>query len=250
MKKNKRNRRLILLLCIVEIGIGAAIAHEFLVEAISRKRILHPIEYSVSINKAENTEENNEKDKNYVNAENLEGEERAIEPDEFYEDDGSYINATCEVSHDLDSITGQKIKIMNTEESSHINQEGYSNTAYQTYDDNLSTSWQEGVDGPGKGSWLYYQLEEIHYVTDIVIYAGVWREAEGKDYYHDNCRPKEIQITLDDLKWNVSFDDNKEPQVVHFSKSVPARNISITILDVYTGNKYEDTGISEIAFYE
>lgn len=253
MKKNRTNSRLILFLCMVEIGVGVTIAHEFLLEAISRKRILHPIEYSVSVSNIGNSTSYNEEDI-HVDYEILDGADsellQNIKIDEHNESDAGYANATCNVTHDLDAVTGQKIVIVNADESSHINQQGHNNTAFQAYDNDLSTSWQEGIEGTGIGSWLYYQFEEAHYITDVVIYAGVWREADGKDYYHDNCRPKELQITMNDLKWNVSFDDNKLPQVIHFSEPVPAQDVSITILDIYTGNKYEDLGIAEIAFYE
>lgn len=262
MKKRRTHGILILFLCMIEIIIGVVIAQQFLLGAISQKRILHPIEYSVVVNvkKDDITSDMESIDHDNVDIENMDTKDSEIIDnvkldEKSQQNSEDYSNVTCEVTHDLDTITGEKIGIINAVESSVIKQEGYSNTAYQAYDGDLSTSWQEGVDGPGLGSWLYYKFDGVHYISDIVVYAGIWREAEGKDYYHDNYRPKEIQITImesasNDLKWNVFFDDNKLPQVIHFSKAVPAQDISITILDAYKGNKYEDMGIAEIAAYE
>lgn len=244
MKKKRVNKILIIFLFMMEIAVGVAISRHFLIDAIAKKRILHPIKYSVIVNNIEAdslTDTNSDVYNKNMDTIDLEGQAERSQDD---------TSITLSVTHDLNSVKGEKIAIVNAEESSVINQEGYENTAYQAYDGALSTSWQEGVDGPGLGSWLYYKFDGMHYINDIVIYAGIWREAEGKDYYHDNYRPKEIQITISGLKWNVSFDDDKQPQVIHFSNPMLAEEMTITILEAYEGNKYEDLGIAEIVVYE
>lgn len=241
MRKKKTYMGLIILLCFIEIAFGIVVAHQYLIKAISNKRILFPIEYVTTLKVIE---ENVEKIDDAVN--NI-AEERQQDPEKSTVD---YSNVTLEVTHDLSDVNGSKIEIVSAESSSVIAQSGHTNTAYQAYDGDLSTSWQEGVDGPGLGSWLYYKFDGSHFISDIVFYLGIWRETDGKDYYHDNYRPKEIQISAGDLRWDISFEDDKQPQVVHFSEPIPAEDISLTILDVYNTNRYEDMGIAEIVAYE
>lgn len=267
MRKKKKYFWQIIILCLIEMVAGVVIAKQFLVKAIEQKRILHPIEYSVLLKNTEEAESEilmddteRKSGENDLNAkiqeerqkdiETIKVDTKEAESQENNIEELDYSSVNCFISHSLDSVKGAKIPIISATESSVIKQEGYSNTAYEAYDGDLSTSWQEGVDGPGLGSWLYYELDGTHYISDIVLYLGIWREAEGKDYYHDNYRPKEIQIAIGDWKWNVSFDDTKQPQVVHFSKPVPAESLMFTITDVYQSNRYEDMGIAEITAYE
>lgn len=237
MGKKKEYKWITLVLCILEFGIGVSVFWIFIKPAVAEKRILHPIEYLTVVNVEERGVESESSEKELPEEEKK--EEVKID----------FSKVTCEVSHDLSLIKGSRINIASAEESSVIKQEGHSNTAYEAYDGDLSTSWQEGVSGSGIGSWLYYTFTKTRRIENIVLYVGVWREAEGKDYYHDNYRPKEIEIAIGEWKWNVKFDDNQLPQVVHFSTPVPAKDLKFTILDVYKTNRYEDTGIAEIAAY-
>ncbi|MCD7820534.1 MAG: discoidin domain-containing protein, partial [Lachnospiraceae bacterium] len=157
---------------------------------------------------------------------------------------------TITVTDSSDTPAGSKISITSAEASSVIDQDGYSNTAYEAYDGDLTTSWQEGVDGAGEGSWLKYTFDGTHQVSSIVFYLGVWREAEGKDYYNDNYRPRQIEISMGGQTWTAEFTDQRIAHIVTFSSPVEASEVTFTILSVYDSNHYADTGIADIMVME
>ena len=51
-----------------------------------------------------------------------------------------------------------------------------------------STSWQEGVDGPGIGEKVYAQFDNSYYIEYLTFRLGNWKT---NDYYTGNNRPKD-----------------------------------------------------------
>lgn len=163
--------------------------------------------------------------------------------------DMSISNIEPYVTDDISQVTGSRIEIASADQSSNLQQEQGSNTAYQAYDQDTQTSWQEDADGPGLGSWISYQFEDVRSVNGIVFWLGVWRDAPGKDYYHNNYRPKTIEIRAGNNSWMVTFPDEKVPHAVVFSSPVQVKEIKFTVVDVYNTNIYQDTGIADICIY-
>ena len=130
------------------------------------------------------------------------------------------------------------------------NNDPSSNTPDKAVDGDLSTSWQEdGEDGPGIGEWIRYGFAGGSSISSIVMHLGVWSEANGTVYYYLDNRPKVLLIDAGERHFSVEIADEKEPWTITFDEPLEAETITITIAGVYEGSSYDDTGISELAFY-
>ena len=142
-----------------------------------------------------------------------------------------------------------KVRVAKATESSHIVQEGKDNTAYAAIDGKEDTSWQEGVDGAGEGSWLQFDLDKEYDITRFTFKLGNWNDA--KDYYNGNNRPEKLLISFSEGNdvYELSFEDKKQ----HFSYELdtPIRTdvVRIEIESVYEGDSWDDTCIAEIGIY-
>jgi hypothetical protein len=134
-------------------------------------------------------------------------------------------------------------------ENTMIQQEDYSNTAWQAVDNDLNTSWQEGMDDAGIGAVLEYTFDETYPINYITFYLGVWNEAEGTDYYYENNRPKTLDITIGGTSYTVDFEDSKTEFRLEFDAPVSTSSVRIELKDIYQGNSWNDTGITDIGFY-
>ncbi|MCD8105065.1 MAG: discoidin domain-containing protein [Lachnospiraceae bacterium] len=240
---------------ILEILIGVLIAHFFLMDAFDEKHFLKAVIYAYSETGQTTETASSAGADGTVGSSNSSSEASSGTGEvsegtvSLAEDSAASETVTITVSDVSDvsgTVSGAKVAITSASESSVVEQEGYSNTAYEAYDGDLTTSWQEGVDGAGEGSWLSYTFDGTCQVTSIVFYLGVWREAEGKDYYHNNHRPKQIEISMGGQTWTAEFTDEKIAHVVSFSSPVEASEVTFTILSVYGSEYYDDTGIAEI----
>lgn len=115
-------------------------------------------------------------------------------------------------------------------------------------DDNVNTAWVEGAEGDGIGEWLEFEAAGIHEVSGIKLINGY---AKSEDLYYANNRIKKLRIELPGVTTiEKSLEDGIfDYQIIDFEKVIDVKNIIITILEVYPGNKYNDTCISEIKIY-
>lgn len=117
-------------------------------------------------------------------------------------------------------------------------------------DNNRSTAWVEGNPGNGIGEWVMFSLpnNQVTTICEIDIFNGYHK---SEDLYYKNNRVKQLRIdfsdgtsTVHDLKeHNFGYPDT----IYAFGKDI--RYVKITILDVYPGNMYQDTCISEVNFF-
>lgn len=114
-------------------------------------------------------------------------------------------------------------------------------------DGDISTAWVEGVDGNGYGENIVFLFDESYMVSGFEIHAGYQKDSSR---YYKNARPKEICVSFSDGTSQI-FDlkDTMGSQRVELSFPVETSSVKITINSVYSGNTYQDTVISEIAFY-
>ncbi|MDY3250514.1 MAG: discoidin domain-containing protein [Candidatus Choladocola sp.] len=150
---------------------------------------------------------------------------------------------------------GQKVPVGFCSSSSNYSTE---RTAWEAVDGDLTTSWQEGVTGPGIGEWMEVDFDGAYPVQYITIHSGNWNDKKGWDYYYkNNYRPKTIEMTLLDESRNwtltISLPDDHKEHIVSFSEPFPLEGIRITILEVYTDREGEtladETCIAEIGVY-
>lgn len=114
-------------------------------------------------------------------------------------------------------------------------------------DGDLATAWVEGVDGPGEHEAIVCRFNDAYQVSGFHINAGYQK---NQDIYSKNSRPAQIQVTDDEgQKYLYDLQDLNGVQTIEFTAPLKTNSITIEIISVYYGTKYEDTAISEISFF-
>jgi len=116
------------------------------------------------------------------------------------------------------------------------------------FDFKRETAWVEGNPGDGIGEWIAAQSEQEQFLSGIELVNGF---AKSKETYYNNNRVKRILIEFSDgteITENLE-DDLLELQSIDFGHEVKTTSLKTTIMEVYPGNKYRDTCISEIRFF-
>lgn len=129
----------------------------------------------------------------------------------------------------------------------------YSYQAEQAFDADHDTAWVEGVEGQGIGEYLEYEFAGgCPRITTVKIMNGyvkndtAWRENSRvkklKMYYQGN--PFAI-LDLQDSRSLQCFDVG---ELGPHDENAPNWTLRFEILEVYEGDKYDDTVISELFF--
>jgi len=109
-------------------------------------------------------------------------------------------------------------------------------------------AWCEGVKGYGIGEAVMLTFQG--YPNDarppsydrLVISNGYDKTSKT---FLENSRVKQIEIRTDSGKfWIRTLKDETGPQEISLGGEIAPLSVTITILDVYPGNKYDDTCIS------
>lgn len=117
----------------------------------------------------------------------------------------------------------------------------------EAFDGRVDTAWVEDQPGYGGGESIGLEFTEECMVSGIFINAGYQKSEE---LYYKNNRPKEIGVFIDGDLYNYEvLQDTYGVQTISFDSPVKASRIELSIETVYSGNKYDDTCISEIEFY-
>jgi hypothetical protein len=147
------------------------------------------------------------------------------------------------------------------------------------HDFSFATVWVEGADGDGIGEYVtYYFSQKAPRITTITIANGY---VKSEKTYRNNSRPKKLKMYIDDKPFAIlnledkrceqifEFEPIKGPHWEEFSKlpqfwyynresyaqeiakleKLPKWTLKFEILEVYKGDKYDDTVISEIYFH-
>ena len=137
-----------------------------------------------------------------------------------------------------------------------------SNNAKITYlpenahDLSFETAWVEGVKGHGIGEYLtYYFSLNSPRITKIIIATGYVKSEKA---FRDNSRVKKLKMYIDDKPFAIlNLEDRRCEQIFEFppiGKHSTKDNdksewtMKFEILEVYPGDKDDDTAISEIYF--
>ena len=197
------------------------------------------------------------------NEENQEDSENRAEPapdDSSAQDTGAGMEkiTSAELLEDSDLLKSIKKTytrigsgaITKADASSVIDQDLVGNEPIKAFDDNDSTDWQEGVDGPGIGEYLEFAFDKSYPVAYMTFKLGNWLPDKSDKYYWGNCRPKTLQIDSGNNSWNLTFPDGKEEFLVRLDPETDISNIKITIQDVYTDRiEWKDTAITDIGLW-
>lgn len=132
--------------------------------------------------------------------------------------------------------------------------------AKNIHDLNYKTAWVEGVKGYGVGEWLVYHFPpQTPRITELIIVNGYVKSEQA---WKDNSRVKKLKMSINDKPFAIlTLADSRQEQ--HFKvepignadrkdfeklQKQPWWNIKFEIMDVYKGDKYDDTAITEIYF--
>lgn len=139
-----------------------------------------------------------------------------------------------------------KNEVATAEASTTIKQNKVANYPIYVFDDDITTNWQEGVDGSGIGQYIDFTLTQSYAVEAMTFKLGNWKEQK---YFYGNNRPKTLQIDTDHDSWTVTFPDSWTEFAVKFTSPVEISKIKITIMDVYKGTSWDDTPITDIGIW-
>ncbi len=123
------------------------------------------------------------------------------------------------------------------------------------YDYNNYTPWVEGTKGYGIGEKITFTLEDVNAgFTGIYITNGY---PKSKTAWQNNSRVKKLKLSYDGTPMYIlNLKDEMGRQIFNWEKAlnidgdelVRTFTVTLEILDVYKGDKYDDTAISEITF--
>jgi len=127
-------------------------------------------------------------------------------------------------------------------------QDGSHYEVKQLFDGRLQTSWVEGEDGSGLGSWVEIDLGGEKAVKRIKVWGGLWY---SNDYYHRANRPKELEVKFSDGTTEVmTLADEMVPQVLELAKAHKTSTLRFKVKSVHTGTTWLDSAISEIQVFD
>ncbi len=151
--------------------------------------------------------------------------------------------------------------VKNITASSFLKSQGTSTyTPKNAHDFSYKNAWVEGVDGYGIGEYLLYSFPgPSPRINQIIVVNGYVKSPSA---YKNNSRVKKLKVYMDDEPYAIlnlkdirsaqHFDigplPTKERQDWEVMKDKPDWTLKFEILDVYKGDKYDDTVISEIYF--
>lgn len=125
--------------------------------------------------------------------------------------------------------------------------------AGNAHDFNHERVWAEGVAGQGIGEWLEYEFPgRCPRITKVKILSG---HAKSDKAWRANSRPKAVKMYYKGEPYAIlDLEDSRTLQCFDVGvlgphdDAVPAWTLRFEILDVYPGEKYADTVISELYF--
>ena len=143
----------------------------------------------------------------------------------------------------------RKVKVKKASASKTIDQSDVNNDPIKAFDDDETTNWQEGdTNGPGIGESIAAQFETEEPVWYITLKLGNWKKE--KNYYDGNNRPKTLRIEMSGFDQTITFPEERWKEFcVELNEPCMTKWIKFTIKDVYRGNQWNDTVISDIQIY-
>lgn len=132
--------------------------------------------------------------------------------------------------------------------SSHLKSQGqFSYNQNKVSDFSVRTAWIEGVEGDGIGEWVEFTVGRATPITEVYIVNGY---AKSQKAFQNNSRVKQLKIYENGKPYAIlNLKDCRSIQVFKLGTSKGlCGKIRFEIMDVYKGDLYEDTAISEIFF--
>ncbi|MBR1752271.1 MAG: protein kinase [Ruminococcus sp.] len=128
-----------------------------------------------------------------------------------------------------------------------VNGQYYTYGAENAVDGDIMTCWSEGAADEGIGESITVYPEEDEVTIDTLYIANGIMTSETA--YRYNNRVKRCRLEFSDgTLYEAAFPDNysKQPTELVFPEELTVSWVTITIVEVYEGEKYDDTCIAEI----
>lgn len=120
--------------------------------------------------------------------------------------------------------------------------------AKQASDGKVGSSWVEGEEGSGLGSWVEFDLGGEQTVTTVKIWGGLWYSHE---YWTRANRPKDIELKFSDGSTEVvSLANEMKGFEFKLKKPVKTSTVRMKVASIHSGNTWLDTAISEVQFFD
>jgi len=127
-------------------------------------------------------------------------------------------------------------------------------SANLAHDFDLRTAWVEGANGYGIGDYLEYEISTIEEptvkLTEIIVVNGYVKSLEA---WNNNSRVKSMKMYVSDKPVAIiNLEDTHAYQRINIEKYIPdnvyVMTIRFEITDIYKGDKFSDTAITELIF--
>lgn len=224
---------IIVVLCVI------TIASELTIEIINNKaKIKAEEEIKKSLAKGDD-KDNNLK----TNEENNKDEEKT---NDISKDDSSKSKDTDKSKKKDGETLGRPLPIYKVYASSVLEDgTGVDYSPYNLIDRKSNTIWAEGAEGPGVEEFIRIDFNKDKIVKKLYIING---SAKSERLYYANNRVRVLRLDFGDgeIKDFELQDGVMGEQEIDLGKGIKTPYVGMTIYDVYYGNKYDDTCISEI----
>mgnify|MGYP001174272123 CR=1 FL=1 len=112
------------------------------------------------------------------------------------------------------------------------------------FDASRSTAWCESVRGSGGKQVLTLRIDKGGPFRRILIESGYQKSGAT---FRQNARPKTLEITADKgLRFRKILKDSDGEQFIELPEPREYQFVGISVLDVYTGSRYQDICISTL----
>lgn len=133
--------------------------------------------------------------------------------------------------------------------SSTLVEVGYNYSVESLVDMDEKTCWSEGIEGDGIGEEILYTVRDNMPINAFYIKPGF---QQSEKLFYANGVPTRIRIKCGEIEKLVELIDSGNNKnnfyVIDFGQDIIAETCSVTIEAVRTGQKYQDTCISEMKF--
>ncbi|AQM61438.1 NADase-type glycan-binding domain-containing protein [Clostridium baratii] len=223
---------IIVVLCVI------TIASELTIEIISNKaKIKAEEEIKKSLAKGD------DKDKPKASEENNKDEEKT---NSISKDDSNNPKETEKSKKKDEDTLDRTLPIYKVYASSVLEDgTGIDYSPYNLIDRKSNTIWAEGAEGPGIEQFIRIDFNKDKVVKKLYIING---SAKSERLYYANNRVRVLRLDFGDgeIKDFELKDGVMGEQEIDLGKGIKTPYVGMTIYDVYYGNKYDDTCISEI----
>lgn len=121
-------------------------------------------------------------------------------------------------------------------------------------DEDLTTAWHEGAEGTGEGESITFRFEKEERIYGLAFIPGYLKSSE---LYVKNGHPVELRVDAGGMSMEIII-DAYEPDFesisasmlyAEFPEPIDAEELTVTIVSAVQGEKYEDTGFTEMFPY-